>query len=56
MLILGRFDDSKTALGRVQVILENIGENFLPTSETFGEIIRIMVEVEDWEGVLSLAE
>jgi hypothetical protein len=53
-LIRGRFAEVHTALSKINIILPNLGENFLPTSETFGEIIRLMVEVEDFADAVTV--
>ena len=44
------------AVEKMKVVLRNVGENHMPTSETLGEIIRVMVEIKDWEGVVNLAK
>jgi hypothetical protein len=41
-------------LWKLKSILPNVGENFLPSSETFGEIIRMLLEVEDYEGAIQV--
>ena len=55
-LITGQIDKATEAVEKMKVVLRNVGENHMPTSETLGEVIRVMVEIKDWEGVVNLAK
>ena len=55
-LITCQMEKAKEAVEKIKVVLRNVGENHMPASETLGEVIRVMVEIQDWEGVVNLAK